>query len=371
MIACLSPNGRTQYRSSQPVTTLFVGTAKGIYRLERFSLGSRWQIVGQTLERLHISSLDHEPRTGLLVAGAHHGGFHISSDGGRTWEECSSGLISEHVYTVAARDRNGQVVLFAGTEPAAFHRSDDLGKTWRELPALRHLPGREKWTFPGPPHVAHLKNLAFDPRDPAVIYAGVEQGALLKSTDEGHTWREIESYASADDEYYRDIHRIALDPANPDVIYLATGIGAYRSDDAGETWVRLTRPGDRIGYPDGLVIDPWDGTVFMAGAAAAPPAWNGMANATVMRSRDRGHTWEEIHTGLPVPLRGNIEALSLCEWPEGVTLVAGTATGEVYSSEDRGDSWQLIASGLGPVAKGGHYFSFLAPEERAAVLAAR
>jgi hypothetical protein len=61
MIACLSPNGRTQYQSSQPVRTLFVGTAKGIYRLERFSLGNCWQIAGQSLEDRHAGSLDYEP----------------------------------------------------------------------------------------------------------------------------------------------------------------------------------------------------------------------------------------------------------------------------------------------------------------------
>ena len=75
--------------------------------------------------------------------------------------------------------------VYAGTEPADLHRSYDLGKTWHELSSLTDVPNTEKWTFPPPPHIAHVKNVIFDPRDASVIYAAVEQGALLKTTDAG------------------------------------------------------------------------------------------------------------------------------------------------------------------------------------------
>lgn len=89
----------------------------------------------------------------------------------------------------------------------------------------------------------------------------------------------------------------------------------------------------------------------------------------MIRSRDGGQTWHEIRNGLPEVMRGNIEAMGLHEWNGGITLFAGSATGEVYSSEDQGDSWSLIAAGLPAISKVQHYMSFVPPEERAALMA--
>ena len=46
--------------------------------------------------------------------------------------------------------------------------------------------------FPMPPHVAHAKTIAVDPRDPKTIYVGVEQGGFFKTVDGGQNWRELE-----------------------------------------------------------------------------------------------------------------------------------------------------------------------------------
>jgi photosystem II stability/assembly factor-like uncharacterized protein len=352
---------------------MFVGTVKGVYRLERFSPASRWQVAGRWLEGKHVGALLHEPSSGVLFAGAHFGGgLYASADGGETWEERTNGLTNRHVYSLAAQQTPDGVVLYAGTEPAALFRSTDLGLSWQELPALHRVPGTELWTFPPPPHIAHVKNLTFDPRDPATMYASVEQGALLKTTDAGESWTEIESYSSSDDQQYKDIHRIAFSPASPDTIFMNTGVGVYRSRDAGRTWDHLTRPETAVGYPDALFIDPQDDrTVYIGGGGGSPATWEGgVSNASVMLSRDGGDTWEEMREGLPTPVRGNIEAMSLHEWPGDIALYAATATGEIYASESRGSAWQLIASGLAAVSKAGHYRRFLSNEERQLVEAA-
>jgi photosystem II stability/assembly factor-like uncharacterized protein len=352
--------------------SMLVGTVKGVYSLQRDSLAGRWQMTGRSLEGKHISSLLYEPSSDLVFAGCHgNGGLYASADGGRTWEERISGLESRHVYSLAAQEREGQVVLYAGTEPAGLHRSYDLGMTWQPLPALRDVPGTEKWTFPPPPHIAHVKNVVFDSRTSA-IYAAVEQGALLRSFDSGETWTEIETYATPEDSQYKDIHRLALRPSDPATIYMTTGVGLYKSTDSGETWTRMTTEDDLVGYPDPLFIDPKDeNTVFVAGGKNGPAAWRtGYSNATVLRSRDGGASWQDVRNGLPSPTRGNFEAMSLHEAADGVSLYIGTATGEIFGSEDRGDSWQLLASGLPAFSKSGHYRWFLPEEERKTVEAA-
>ena len=84
----------------------------------------------------------------------------------------------------------GGVRIFAGTEPAHLFCSDDLGHNWAELPALRS-GDTSQWNFPGPPHIAHTKHIAFHPHDPDTLFVSVEQGGLLKSADSGRTFEVV------------------------------------------------------------------------------------------------------------------------------------------------------------------------------------
>lgn len=357
MDVCLSPNGCNVYNGQDAVGRLLVGTLDGVVTLERSAPGT-WQRAGHSLAGLHVSSLLLEPERGYYFAGIHGEGLYFSEDGGRSWERRMNGLTQTHVFSLSATRRDGKFVLYAGTEPAHLFRSTDYGLSWQELPSLRQVPDSDKWVFPAPPHVAHVKAMAFDPRDQHLLYAGIEQGALLRSNDDGATWRELSEYSRDTDRAYRDLHRILLRPSNPDEMYFTSGEGLYFSKNAGATWEHLTGPKFRIGYPDWLLFSPEDDRVmFMSGAATNPGQWRAShsADSTVMRTRDGGRNWEAAGTGLPAQMRANIEAMALGAHPNGFTLFAGNTDGEVFCSEDRGERWELIASGLGAVSKGGHY----------------
>ena len=92
-----------------------------------------------------------------VLAGTHGDGIDFSADGGAHWQERDDGVTLRDIYSLAAIERDGGVTIYAGTQPAALFRSRDEGQSWHELPALRHVPGTEHWTFPAPPHVAHTK----------------------------------------------------------------------------------------------------------------------------------------------------------------------------------------------------------------------
>ena len=83
-------------------------------------------------------------------------------------------------------------IISGCTEPAHLYRSHDLGGTWEELPALRRVDVHDKWSFPAPPHLAHVKHIAFDPRDSQRMFVCIEQGALLRSDDGGESFRELQ-----------------------------------------------------------------------------------------------------------------------------------------------------------------------------------
>jgi photosystem II stability/assembly factor-like uncharacterized protein len=357
MIATLSPNGQHLCAGAQPATRLLVATLDGVAILERPAPGGAWTERGRRLAGHHCSALL-AASSGRVFAGMHSGGLFASDDGGETWSPSSRGITIDHVFTLAAVDGPDSETLYAGTQPVSLFRSRDDGASWTELPALAAMPGSEKWTFPPPPHHAHTKNLAFDPRDSRVVYAGIEQGALMKSRDGGASWRELDDYAKPEDRYYRDVHRIVIVPSRPDELFLTTGLGIYHSTDGGERWSRATDESFRIGYPDHLIVSPLDNdTLFLSGAAKDPFTWRSShrAEGTIMRSRDGGRSWHDAGAGITTDGRANIEALSLAGCADGITLFAGTTDGEVWTSDDGAERWTLAARGLAPVSKVGHY----------------
>jgi photosystem II stability/assembly factor-like uncharacterized protein len=360
MALSVSHGGRTVTSANGPSNELLIGTVDGIVFLSRSQRGAPWSESRRALEGKHISALMITP-DGTLFAGAHKddGGIQVSSDGGKTWEPRNEGLQSRNVYSMNYVEADGGLRVFAGTEPAHLHRSTDLGQHWEDLPAIRDVPTVDQWTFPGPPHIAHVKHINFDPRDPEIIYASIEVGGALKSEDGGKTWRDLPGV-------YEDVHRIIIPPTQPDRLYVTGGKGVWYSGDAGQNWTHLNEAPATIAYPDGLVVHPENANlVFTSGGFCQPGGWRTArtANSRIARSRDAGQNWDYLTGGLPDHIHGNIEALVIEVWPGGSALAAANTDGDVFYSDDEGDTWSVIARGLPAVSKGGHYRNIPGPEE--------
>lgn len=359
MTVCLSPNGSAVTSGSGPAAEILVGTVGGLYRLRRQDPESGWDVIPAGLRECHVGALLHHPGADTLFAGTYEHGLLRSEDGGSTWTPCAPDEIPAKVFTLALQP-GAPARLYVGTEPAALYRSDDLGKSFEPLPSLTSVPSAPNWTFPPPPHHAHVKCVAFHPTDSQHIYVGIEQGALLVSYDDGSTWEEITSYEPAGETLLRDIHRVVFGSPDPATVYMTTGDGLFCSSDGGETWARLSTQEDRIGYPDFFFLDPErDQTVYMCGASIIPNHWRTQCTTSVapgiLRSEDGGRTWQTLMAGLPDPVPGSIEAASMCTWPGGWSLYVATTTGSVYATEDRGETWSVAAEGLPPISKVGHY----------------
>lgn len=357
MAIALSHGGTTIYASPTPSNEVLVGTREGIFTIARNAPNSAWQVTQRALPIKHISALIREPESGVLFAGAFQGSVHRSCDNGKTWEPAGTGMTQNNVYSLAARRIDGRVRIFAGTEPAHLFVSDDLGMNWSEIPSLRGVPSVPKWSFPAPPHIGHVKHINFDPNDSTTIYASVEVGGLLKSTDGGNSWQEFPSL-------YEDVHRLMIHPSNPRFLYAVTGRGLYVSPDAGASWEQWTRREDEIGgYPDGFVFRPSEPKLMLMTAAHdAPGTWRTthFAGARISRSKDGGRTWEILRNGLPDRLQASIEAFCLEEAGPQSAVYAATTAGEIYCSEDLGENWRVIVTGLPPISKAGHYRALVA-----------
>lgn len=375
-VTYLSPNGQNVSYGTGTVTQMLVGTIDGVVTLDRKLRGKPWVEASRGLKGLHISALLCEPGSGKLLAGCHaDGGLWINDDGlADDWREVTSGLRHRHIYSLAMRETDGHVTLFAGASPAALYRSDDLGESWVEITSLTAVSGSDKWTFIPPPHHPHVKNIVFHPTEPETFFVLVEQGALLKTSDDGATWREIESYVGADDESWREVHRLMIHPHDGDLMYLATGEGLYRSRDGGGTFDNVHHRGERMGYPEFLFLDPSDHkTVWMGGSHLNPTEWfkDGIADSTILQSRDQGDNWTEPNAGFPNPVIGAFEAMSMHLWYGGMMLVIGTATGEIWATDDYCRSWVCLDDDVPSLSKEDHHLPFMSDEDRAAAMAAR
>jgi photosystem II stability/assembly factor-like uncharacterized protein len=355
--ACLSPNGVNGYLLDGLPLSVFIATLDGVIELGRAATGDSWRVARHKLKGHHVGSLMMEPLGGTLFAGTHGTGLYRSRDEGQTWEPVTRGLASPHIFTLAYDVRGENVTLYAGTEPARLFKSGDLGDHWEELAGVTAVAGREKWNFPAPPHIAHVKHVVADPRTPATLYVCVEQGALLKSEDGGATFREL----MFEDEaciLNKDVHRIVFNPTNADEIYVDGGDGIFRSHDAGAKWERVADTKLRVAYPDQLFFDPdVADTLFVVGGGSPPGVWRqiGNANPAIIRSQDYGRSWHQLSKGMPNSFAGNFEAASMLQWPGGYGFMIGTSDGEVYASFDKGESWSEVANDISPLSKSNHF----------------
>ncbi len=349
-------SGETMYTSAEPSTTVLVGTVDGVARIERNGAG--WSVTERTLRDHHIHALLLETESDTWFAGVQRGGIFASTDGGSTWERRDAGVTEDNIYSLSKATIDGKVRLFAGTEPAKLFVSDDLGASWAEKPHFRDDVDTSEWTFPGEPHIAHLKHINFAPGNPHTIVGSVEVGGLFRSTDDGESWAEITGV-------YADVHRCIIDAKDPDHMFVTGGMGLWVTTDGGDSWSNPYSKGSEPGgYPDQLVFKPSDPRfMILTAGQESPSAWRKehTARTRISRSRDGGETWETLSGGLEDKFHHAVEALCLEEAGGAVRIFAATTGGDILLSEDAGDTWTTVISDLAPISKGGHYKA-LAPQ---------
>ena len=287
---------------------LCVGTSKGVVILDPARGSTPLMVLADPSPVWCMAQDCADPE--CMYAGSNdrvtHGrpAFARSLDGGRTWNEMSpAGARDEEIWALAASpDIAGQ--LFIGTSHGRLLRSDDRGRNFRELTGFLKVPGRDKWSFPPPPHIPHVRAIAFDPNSPSAMYVGVEEGGIFRTRDGGETFESLNSGL------YDDVHTVAVDPIDSRRLYATTGRGFYISHNAGSSW-RQVKAGMNRGYTVPLlVVDRENPAIYTAAAAGPPPMWAGArgADAVMFRSTDRGESFEAIGLGFG-PRRGMLMRL--------------------------------------------------------------
>ncbi|WP_296321760.1 hypothetical protein [Winogradskyella sp.] len=196
--------------------------------------------------------------------------------------------------------------------------------------------------------------------NPSVIWVGTGEGnprnslnggyGVYKSIDGGKSWMAMGL------EKTRHIHRIIVDPTNPDVVYVgAIGSpwgehperGVFKTTDGGKTWNKILFANTKTGVAD-MVMDPTNpNKLLVAMWEHKRDPWffkSGGKGSGLHMTHDGGKTWKKISDkdGLPKGDLGRIGIAIAANKPNIIYALVEAKKNALYKSEDGGFKWKKV-----------------------------
>jgi len=352
-------------------STLYAGTARGVYKTE--DGGASWRPSGVGMPAMRVQTIAIDPTApSTLYAGTitpdgvNSVGIFKSTDGAATWTDINQGLIDPvigvsplDVEALAIDPRHPGTIL-AGSRYSEVFKSTDGGATWQNktlggynvalqtsaiqfdptdsqkiyaastMGLLRSTDGGESWGVLG--NTVSLFSLVIDPTSPATLYAGNLTGyGFLKSTDGGAHFTSFNKGLPLSGSNSPQVIALAVDPAHPSTVYAGTyGNGLFVSTDGASNWSRADA-GIRSSYVAAFAFAPGQSSTIHAGTLGGG----------IYQSLDGARTWTLASDGLDLSL-----VYRLVSDPASAdTLYAATFDG-VEKTTDGGGSWRPANSGL-------------------------
>lgn len=236
---------------------VFAGTTEGFWRSAKGGENNSWMVT--TSRQLEINSIAVHPRNpNTVYIGTNNYGVMISTDGGKNFVPSNNGFSGRFVNAIVP-DRENASRIYATTINTTtgggfFFASSDGGSTWQ--PSMRNMPARL---------IGYT--ILQDERDPNVIYLGTNLG-VYRSADRGASWAPIAGRKPAASPAKKKSNARATArrpaPTSPSAARRSTGstpsapgerISAPKqSDDVVRSAQQaLERAGYEIGTPDGMM----------------------------------------------------------------------------------------------------------------------
>ncbi len=255
------------------------------------------------------------------------------------------GGMSGRVTTIDVVQSNPDV-MYVGTASGGIWKSTSGGIKWE--------PIFEKEL------TASIGAIAIQQSNPSVIWAGTGEGnprnslnggyGIYKSLDAGKTWKVMGL------EKTRHIHRVIIDPTNPDVVYVAAigspwgehqERGVYKTTDGGKTWKQVLFNNIKTGAAD-LVMDPSNPNKLIAAMwEHKRDPWffkSGGKGSGLYITHDGGENWKKIteKEGFPKGDLGRIGVAIARNNPNTIYALVEAKKNALYKSVDGGFKWTKV-----------------------------
>lgn len=374
---------------------VLVGTKKGAFICTSDETRKNWNIEGPFFGGWEIYHMKGSPVDPNRIYCSQTSGWfgqiiQRSDDGGKTWNTPGSNpeeLVSEQgwpqgesnkfVYTGEAGTHrwydgtphpwefkrvwhlepslSDPNVIFAGVEDAAIFKSTDGGVTWNEMPGLRQHTTGEDWQ-PGAGGMC-LHTILINPQNHNQMFVAISAAGVFRTDDGGETWKPVnkglKSQFMPDEEAEvgHCVHRIAFHPSKPSTLYMQKHWDIMRTDDSGDMWREVSEglPSD-FGFPiDVHAHEPE--TIYVVPIKSDSEHYPPDGKLRVYRSRTGGDNFEELTNGLPQKdcFVNVLREAMAVDNCDSCGIYFGTTGGQVYCSPDGGDNWMAINEFFPPV----------------------
>jgi hypothetical protein len=354
---------------------VLIGTRKGAFVLTSDGKRKDWKIDGPLFAGWEIYHVKGSPVDSNRIYMSQSSGWfgqiiQRSDDGGANWEPVGNqfvydGVTGTHqwydgtphpwefarVWHLEPSLSDPDTVL-AGVEDAALFETNEGGANWYERSGLRGHGSGPEWQ-PGAGGMC-LHTILVSPNDAKRIHVAISAAGVFRTDDGGETWSpknnglHSEGIPDEDAQVGHCVHRIALHPSRPDVLYMQKHWDVMRSDNAGDSWFEIS---DNLPTDFGFAIDVHahePETIYVVPITSDSVHFPPDGKLRVYRSRTGGNDWEPLTKGLPQSncyvdiLRDAMTVDSL----DSCGIYFGTTGGQVYVSPDGGDNWEAIVRDL-------------------------
>ena len=251
-------------------------------------------------------------------------------------------------------------IIYLGSASGGVWKTENSGSTW--TPVFDEQPTQ------------NIGTVAIQQSNPNIVWVGTGEGnprnsvnigeGIFKSMDAGKTWKRMGL------ENTRNIHRIIIDPVNPNTVYVAAignpyGIhperGVFKTTDGGDTWTKILYTNDTSGCSD-LVMDPSNPNRLLASMwQHRRTPWDfksGGPGSGLYLTIDGGKNWKKLgrDDGLPEGDYGKIGLAFATNQPSRVYAMVEATKNGLYKSDDGGAKWQLVTNDPKVVTNRPFYF---------------